>query len=98
MVDERDLAEEVAALERVHLLAVLDHVGRPLDEDEELAPGSALARQLLALSEVDLVRDAADLGQLLLRAVREQRRALQELHLRVLVQPHGGESKASKRV
>ena len=56
-------------------LPVLDDVGGALDEHEELAAGRALAGQLLALLEVDLVRDAADQGQLLLGAFGEQRRA-----------------------
>src|SRR4029453_17967695 len=36
------------------------------------------------------------LGELLLRAVREQGGALQELELCVLVQPHAGEAKAGR--
>ena len=98
MVHERDLAEEVAGSERIHLLTVLEHVRRALDEDEELATRRTLASQLLPLLEVDLVCDPADQSQLLLRAFGEQRRPLEELGFRVLTESHAGESKASERV
>ena len=81
--DERDLAEEVARPHRVHLAALAADVGRALDQDEELAPRIALARQHLPLGHVDLVGDERDLAELLLRAVREERHPLQQLDLGV---------------
>ena len=66
--DQRDLAEEVARAEGVDLLAALGDVGRALEDDEELAPAIALAHQLLAVGEVDLVGGGGDLLELVLRA------------------------------
>src|SRR5688500_7142248 len=98
MVDERDLAEEVAAFQRIHLPTLLQHVGGSLDQHEELAPGRALAGQLLAFLEVDLVRDAGDRRQLLLGALREQRCTLEKLCFRVFAKPHADEFKAMEWV
>src|SRR5258708_15660707 len=86
--DERDLAEEVAGAERVHLAALALHVGGALDDDEELLARCALARELPALLDRELVGDGRDLVQLPLRAVLEQRHALEQLDFCVLSQ-HG---------
>ena len=57
---------------------------------EELAPRAPLPRHHGALPEVDLVGVPRELAQLGLRAVGEERHALQELDLRVSAQRHGG--------
>ncbi len=58
------------------------------DEHEELAAGAPLARQHRSLAQVDLVGDPGELAQLGLRASREERNLLQQLHLRVTAQRH----------
>ena len=97
-MDERDLPEEVRRLQRVHLAPVLDHVRGALDEHEELAAGLPLPGELLAFLEVDLVGDPADRVELALRAVREQRRPLEQLRLRILSQTHARSVKRVERV
>ena len=68
------------------LCAALGHVGLALQQHEELAAARALLRHLLALAEVDLVRDVRDLLELVLGAAREERDLLDQLDLLVAVQ------------
>ena len=58
------------------------------EQHEELAAAVALARQLLVLPDVDLVRDLRHLRDLCLAAVREQRHAADEVDLRVSSERH----------
>ena len=86
--DERDLAKKVARPKRVHSPAVLLDVRRPVEQDEELAARRSLARHLLALVEIDLVREQRDLLQLRPRAAREQRNLADKVDLLVSAQSH----------
>src|SRR6185437_7437992 len=83
--DQRDLTEEVARAERVDLLAALGDVGRPLEDDEELAPAIAFAHELLAFGEVDLIGGRGDLFELVLRARLEERHLLDQINFLVAV-------------
>ena len=84
--DERDLTEEVAGAERVHLAALAPHVCAALDQHEEFVTRGALVRQLCPLAEAQLVRDRGDLVELALREPAEERHALDQLDLCVLPQ------------
>jgi REP element-mobilizing transposase RayT len=84
--DQRDLAEEVAGAHRADRPLALEHVRHAVEQDEELASPLALADELLALGQVDLVGDVGDRLELLPRAVREERRAPDQVDLRVAVQ------------
>ena len=81
--DERDLAEEVAGPPLLDGLPVLDHLDVAFEQDEELAAALTLANEVLARRQFDLVGDRGDLAELLLVALREQRRVLQQLDLLV---------------
>src|SRR5262245_12247480 len=70
------------------MLAVANDVNRAVHEHEELPTGGTLTGQHLSAAEVDLVREARDPAQLLLRATGEQRNSRQQIDLPVLVQPH----------
>src|SRR4029450_2210189 len=85
---ERELAQKVARPESVHSTPVLLDVRRPVEQDEELAARRPLARHLLALVEVDLVREQRDLLQLRPRAAREQRNLADKVDLLVSAQSH----------
>ena len=81
--DERDLAEVVAGAERVDDVAVLAHVGDPVDEHDELPAVRALGREGTARGEVDLVRERRHLCQLPLRQLLEQGHLLEKCSLRI---------------
>jgi len=78
--------------------AVLQDVGRTVDEDEELSPDPPLPSQLFPFLEVDLVGDAADRGEVTLRTLCEQRYSPQQVDLRILTQAHGVSLKREKWV
>src|SRR5262249_8747307 len=86
--DERDLAEEIARSECVQLTVALLALCRPLEQDEELPPRRALAGHLLALFEIDLVREEGDFLELAPRTPRKQRNVLDQIDLLVSVQAH----------
>jgi len=65
------------------------HVGRSLDEHEELVPGVALLDQRLPSRQVDLVGDRGDLGELPLRGGSKERHALDQVDLGVVSEVHG---------
>ena len=88
--EQGDLADPVAAAQLGHLLSFLCHRNRAVDEHEELAAGSSFARQLGAVTEVDLVGDRRELLELGLRAAGEEGHSLQELDLRVPSKRHSG--------
>ena len=85
---QRDLAEEVARLERGDPAALPARFDRPVDEHEELAPLHALRDQLRAGRLVELVAERGDLAELLARAAREQRHGPQQLDLGVAAELH----------
>ena len=60
----------------------------PSIEDDELVTSLALARQHLALGEVDLVRQPGNRGQLGLGAMTEERNLLDRLDLLVVTESH----------
>src|SRR2546423_8221418 len=95
VIYERDRGEEVALSEPVHSPAVLLDVCRSLEQDEELAARRSLARHLLALVEVDLVREQRDLLQLRPRAAREQRNLADKVDLLGSAQSPTSESKTN---
>ena len=66
------------------------HVHVPVDEREELASALAFLDQRAPGRQVELVRDRADLVQLALGAVGEERDAPQQLDLLVFAEPHRG--------
>ena len=66
------------------------HLDLARDDHEELAPPLTLPDQDLALADIELVRDPGDALQLLLGAVLEQRRGLDQRDLRVRPESHGG--------
>ena len=80
------------------LAVVLQDVGGPVDEDEELSPDPPLPSQLFPFLEVDLVGDAADRAEVALRTLCEQRYSSQQVDLRVLTQAHGVSLKRGKWV
>ena len=69
-----------------------------LDDDEELAAALTLLDQHLAVTEVELVCDLRDALQVLLRAVLEQRRALDQIELGIRPECHRADSTAGARV
>src|SRR5204863_5788070 len=72
----------------VDLLPAARDFGLALEQDEKLAAAVAFRRHLLARGEIDLVGDVRDVFEPLFVELREERNALQELHLRVLVEAH----------
>src|SRR5262249_8053882 len=86
---QRDLAEPVARSEIGDLPPALRHASGARDQYEELAPGSALAREHGPLPHVEVVGTRCQLPPLALRAPAEQRHLLQEVDLGVSAQRHG---------
>jgi len=72
-VEERDLTEEFAGLDRALLAAADRDRRRALGDDEQPDPGLALAGDLGAGLVTDLAHGPCDGPQLALRAVREHR-------------------------
>jgi dihydroxy-acid dehydratase len=60
VVKQRDLAQEVPGAQRADVDAVAIDCDRPFEDDEELSPAPALARELLAGRDVHLVDQRAD--------------------------------------
>ena len=70
---ERDLAEVVPGLQMADRPAVLDHVGRALDDLVEPHAHLALGRHGPALGEVHPLGDLGDVPELLVGEVPEER-------------------------
>lgn len=66
LADQRHLAEEVAGTELGEPGVAANDLGRPVDDHEELVTEISLAREALALRNVEFVRLLRDLGQLTL--------------------------------
>ena len=81
VVDERDLAEEVARFHRPDDLAVDVDLHGAVDDHEELRARGALPRQDLAGRHVDLLGQLTDLFDVVARQVLEQRDLLEQLEL-----------------
>src|SRR5919106_1070793 len=67
-----DLSDAVRPPEGRQLAPLPAHLDGAFDQDEKLASTLSLFDQRLALGEVQLVSHRGDLGQLALRATREQ--------------------------
>jgi len=86
-VEERDLAEEVAAVELRNLPAVLVDRDVAVEDDEEFVPDVALCGEDLVEPDLDLIRELADPLELSAVELREERDAAQMVEL--LVGGHG---------
>ena len=97
-LEERDLADEVAALATREPLAALRHLGLAVHDHEELATDLPLAAEHRSRLDLEVVGDTCELGQLLLRQPLEERRPLEGLDLHVLAeQAHRGSLGALRR-
>ncbi len=84
VLDQRDLAEEVAVLERRDVAPVLRHLGLALDDHEELLSGLALAAEHPAGIDLEVLRHLGELLELVPREVREERGTPETRDLRIL--------------
>src|SRR4051794_38510651 len=90
LLDQRDLAKELAAGPRGQMLAVLRDLGVAIDDHEELLADVALLAKRLSSRDLEVLADPGELPELLAREALEQRDALECIDLGVLAeQLHG---------
>src|SRR6266516_161657 len=86
LLEQRDLAEELAACARRQPLAVLCDLDLAVDDHEELVPELALLTEHLAGRNLEVLAHPRKLSELLARETFEQCGAPERLHLRVLAE------------
>src|SRR5215218_6271217 len=86
LLEQRDLAEELAACARRQPLAVLCDLDLAVDDHEELLADLAFLTEHLAGRDLEILAHPRDLNELLARETLEQGGAPERFHLRVLAE------------
>src|SRR6266496_1775471 len=86
LLEQRDLAEELAGCARRQPLAVPCDLGLAVDDHEELLADLALLTEHLAGRNLEILAHPREMNELLARETLEQGGAPERLHLRVLAE------------